>query len=99
MQLKGIPERIWLQYHGDADPADYPEDQYPDDSEVSWCYEPIFEHDIEYVTVDYHQKKMDEYAQQYKEMLETQNALAEAEATIQRLREINDQLRYDDANE
>ena len=33
MKLKGAPEHIWLQYHGDADPVDYQEDDYPDADE------------------------------------------------------------------
>ena len=51
-ELKGEPDRIWLQYHGDDDPADYPNDPPPAGDEVSWCWEPIFEHDIEYIRLD-----------------------------------------------
>lgn len=48
-----IPDRIWLQYHGDADPADYPDGPEPSPDEVTWCWEPIWEHDIEYVRADH----------------------------------------------
>ncbi len=46
------PKKIYLQWHGDADPADYPDGPDPDQSDVTWCADKIFEHDIEYVRVD-----------------------------------------------
>ena len=48
---RGEPERIYLQLHGDADPADYP-GQIPPLDEATWCASGIFEHDIEYVRAD-----------------------------------------------
>ena len=49
---RGEPDVIWLQVHGDANPADYdePADMRPDG--VTWCWEPIFEHDVMYVRAD-----------------------------------------------
>ena len=60
MKLEGVPDRIWLQYHGDADPAFCPSDDYPDASEVSWWMEPIFKDDIEYISLDLHRKEIKE---------------------------------------
>jgi hypothetical protein len=50
---RGEPDVIWLQAHGDADPADYP-DQPVDVTrdEVTWCWEPIHEHDVKYIRAD-----------------------------------------------
>lgn len=42
------PEKIYLQWHGDADPADYPDDE-PRGDDVTWCRDKIFDHDIAYV--------------------------------------------------
>ena len=46
--VKAAPERIFLQWYGDA--------THPDPSkgrgEVTWCKESVFEHDVEYVRVD-----------------------------------------------
>ena len=51
--MSNPPEYIWLQYHGDVDPADYPDDdEGPHLSEVSWCWEKIFDYDIEYIRAD-----------------------------------------------
>lgn len=42
------PEIIWLQWHGDSDPSvEDPTDQIFE-SEVTWCRDKIFDHDIEY---------------------------------------------------
>ena len=45
----GAPDRIYLQWHGDADPADYPNGPDPSLDDVTWCADKIYEHDIEYV--------------------------------------------------
>jgi hypothetical protein len=50
-QLGASPVRIFLQWSGDADPADYP-DAPPALSEVTWYSERVFEHDVEYVKAD-----------------------------------------------
>lgn len=48
---QGAPDRIWLQLHGDADPdIEGPGDCQND--EVTWCWEPIFDADVEYVRAD-----------------------------------------------
>jgi hypothetical protein len=47
---QGAPDRIWLQLHGDGDPEDGPTDCAS--GEVSWCWEQIFEQDIEYIRAD-----------------------------------------------
>lgn len=44
------PERIWLQWHGDADPEI--EDGEVSEGDVSWCRDKIFTHDIEYIRAD-----------------------------------------------
>ena len=49
---RGEPDRIWLQIYGDADPRDYPGQMPWIGEETSWCGEPVFEHDIEYVRSD-----------------------------------------------
>lgn len=51
---RGEPDEIWLQIHGDANPADYPDGPLPDlrGDDVTWCWEPIFEHDVKYVRAD-----------------------------------------------
>jgi hypothetical protein len=41
------PDRIWLQWYGNADPEFETGEINVDD--VSWCLDKIFEHDIEYV--------------------------------------------------
>ena len=48
MTFDESPERIWLQLHGDAEP------EYPVSSseEITWCWERIFEQDVEYVRAD-----------------------------------------------
>ena len=43
----GAPDRIWLQLHGDGGPDDGPVDCTSGD--VSWCWEPIFDQDVEYI--------------------------------------------------
>lgn len=66
------PDRIWLQYHGDEDPAHWPDGPEPDLAEVTWCWEPIYEHDICYVRADmlaetgtgYSQQTMDAVARE-----------------------------------
>ena len=51
--MSEIPERIWLQYHGDASPEELEgDDRTPDLSDVSWCVEQMFDLDIEYVRVE-----------------------------------------------
>lgn len=51
---RGEPDEIWMQIHGDANPADYPDGPLPDlrGDDVTWCWEPIFEHDVKYVRAD-----------------------------------------------
>lgn len=44
------PARIFLQWNGDADPADYATP--PDASDVTWCADRIFRHDVEYIRAD-----------------------------------------------
>ena len=46
------PDRIWLQLHGDEPPEarDGPVDYRID--EITWCWEPMFEYDIEYIRAD-----------------------------------------------
>ena len=46
------PEKIYLQWHGDADPADYPDGSEPRGDDVTWCRDKIFDHDIAYVRAD-----------------------------------------------
>lgn len=43
------PERVWLQYFGDAEPE---HDARISHSDVSWCAEKVFDHDIEYIRLD-----------------------------------------------
>lgn len=46
-EVNKVPQFIWLQLYGDSSPDDGP---VPDcRQDVSWCWEPIFEHDIKYV--------------------------------------------------
>jgi hypothetical protein len=44
------PVRIFLQWHGDAEPGDYIDP--PDASDVTWCADRIFRHDVEYIRAD-----------------------------------------------
>ena len=44
-----VPLYLWLQWHGDGTPE---EDGEVCESEVTWCREKIFEHDVEYVHAD-----------------------------------------------
>lgn len=52
MDTEKLPERIYLQWHGDADPALYDDEPPPDMGDVTWCAEPIWDWDIEYVRAD-----------------------------------------------
>jgi len=52
MRDDGAPDRIWLQLHGDAEPPFDPVDVRAISSEVTWCWEPIFVHDVKYVRAD-----------------------------------------------
>ena len=47
--MTDTPERIWLQWHGDADPD---EAGVPDPSDVTWCEDKINDSDTEYVRAD-----------------------------------------------
>ena len=49
----GAPNRIWLQWHGDEDPADWPNHPDPIGSDVTWCAEQIYEHDVQYVRYEH----------------------------------------------
>lgn len=49
-QLGGSPVRIFLQWHGDAEPGDHIDP--PDASDVTWCKEQIWKHDVEYIRAD-----------------------------------------------
>jgi hypothetical protein len=42
------PRQIWLQWYGDSDPDDH--DERP--SDVTWCDDEIFPHDVAYVRAD-----------------------------------------------
>jgi len=44
-----VPLNLWLQWHGDGNPED---DGEVCESEVTWCREKIFDHDVEYVHAD-----------------------------------------------
>jgi predicted esterase len=55
--LSDAPERIWLQLYGDASPDDGPVDYR--NNEVTWCWENIFEHDIEYIRADIHSAEVE----------------------------------------
>ena len=46
------PKRIWLQLHGDEPPEAWNGPVDFRSGEVTWCWEPIFEYDIEYVRAD-----------------------------------------------
>ena len=50
-QEDGAPDRIWLQFHGDAEPPFENLDR-PSRWDISWCSEPIFKHDVEYIRAD-----------------------------------------------
>lgn len=43
------PPRIWLQWHGDADPD---EDGEVSDGDVTWSRDHVFKHDYEYIRAD-----------------------------------------------
>jgi len=43
------PDVIYLQWHGDGDPSDTPENFKPVGDEVTWCADKIFEHDVKYL--------------------------------------------------
>lgn len=43
------PEKIWLQWHGDADGS---ESGPVAESEVTWCRDKVFDRDVEYVRVN-----------------------------------------------
>jgi hypothetical protein len=48
--INNPPQKIYLQWDGDAEPPEvYTSD--PDDRDVTWCRERVFERDIEYVRV------------------------------------------------
>ena len=47
----GAPDYIWLQLHGDADPTDYNQPADCKSGDVTWCWEPIYAHDVKYVRV------------------------------------------------
>lgn len=59
----GAPDRIYLQWHGDADPADYPNGPDPSLDDVTWCADKIYEHDIEYVPANEVTRLRDELAE------------------------------------
>ena len=42
-----VPEFIWLQLYGESSPEDGPPPN-PRQEEITWCWEPMFEHDIKY---------------------------------------------------
>lgn len=44
---KAPPDRLWLQWHGDADP-ELETGGEVSEGDVTWCRDKIFEHDIEY---------------------------------------------------
>jgi hypothetical protein len=46
-----IPTRIYLQWHGDAEPHKL-DDATIDPNDVSWCVNRIFAGDVEYVRAD-----------------------------------------------
>lgn len=48
--MSEIPERLWLQWYGDAEESD-PDDVVIGEDDVSWCTEQVFDGDIEYVRV------------------------------------------------
>lgn len=50
---RGEPDVIWLQCHGDDDPAYSPNDLVDVTSDdVTWCWEKIFENDVKYIRAD-----------------------------------------------
>jgi hypothetical protein len=54
------PVRIFLQWHGDAEPGDHIDP--PDASDVTWCTSRIFEHDLEFVAASEIEKLQHENA-------------------------------------
>lgn len=47
------PERIFLQWHGDANRWEREDADFsPDHADVTWCADKVFEHDIEYIRAD-----------------------------------------------
>jgi hypothetical protein len=48
--INNPPQKIYLQWDGDAEPPEACTSD-PDDRDVTWCRERVFERDIEYVRV------------------------------------------------
>lgn len=49
---RGEPDVIWLQAHGDANPADYDKPVDVTSGDVTWCWEQIYKHDVKYIRAD-----------------------------------------------
>ena len=63
------PERIWLQWHGDAEEW---EDGEIDPGDASWAPHKVWERDVEYVRVDHKVEKHLQYWEIYCSCLEDQ---------------------------
>ena len=50
----GIPDRIWLQAYGDESPESVEHPINIRSAGVTWCWEPIFDYDVEYVRAQQH---------------------------------------------
>lgn len=49
---RGEPDYIWLQVHGNENPAHITQPADIQADGVSWCWEPIYAHDVMYVRAD-----------------------------------------------
>jgi len=54
----GIPDRIYLQVHGDAPPDEWDEPIDIRAGDVTWCWERIFDGDVEYIRADIAEKEV-----------------------------------------
>jgi hypothetical protein len=53
--MSEVPERIYLQWYGDAEPVEGAIYEVPHDG-VTWCVDEIFNSDVEYVRADLYRK-------------------------------------------
>tara|TARA_B100002049_G_scaffold235326_1_gene219444 strand:+ start:25 stop:372 length:348 start_codon:yes stop_codon:yes gene_type:complete len=49
---RGEPDRIYLQVHGDGNPANYAAPPALSGGDVTWSLAPVFDRDVEYVRAD-----------------------------------------------
>jgi len=51
--IENLPSKIYLQVFGDEEPLENEVINFDDLSEISWCQDKIYPHDLEYVNAEY----------------------------------------------